>query len=407
MRLWRRTSWTLRWVVRTWPRGTEGRDPFTWIWKAFRERTTPGGKAVWGIWLLLLPVSILSRGYLGGFAFALLSALLAMSWFPTLVPSRIPATMVLPATLREGTTVSVQVVLGDGHAPLPRGVGAWIFRTGDRLRSVGDGAVPPSPSDRTVEVPLCALQRGVQLLEGPTVLRTEPLGLFRSRYLRQAPARIAILPRSCEVVSLDGLFRGPGGGAFAEALDAGLRGEEDFIGIRPWRDGDGLRSLHHRGWARTGHPMVRETESPPGGGIAVAFRSGCSSWTRRSLMDPAIALASGIAAFLSTRNALAGFLLDDSWIPLDGRDPLLSVETALAALPASGGWARHRRPGSLASLPVVAAPLVALGFSEEMPEPSRTISPSRLLWVDWEEGRSTEGRLRIGPDRILAGSVRL
>ena len=407
MTRWHRTSWRLRWAARTWPRGTEGRDPMTWIWKAFRERTTPGGKALCGIWLLLLPISILSRGYLGGFALALLSALLAASWLRTLVPSKIPAAMILPASVREGTTVSVQVVVGTGGTPLPRGVGAWIFRTGDRLRAEGDGAFPPSPSGRTVEVPLRALERGIQILEGPTVLRTESLGLFRSRSLRSAPARIAILPRSCDVVSLDGLFRGPGGGAFAEALDAGMGGEEELIGIRPWREGDSLRALHHRGWARTGHPMVRETEPPPGGGIAVAFRSGCSSWARRSLMDPAIALVSGVAAFLSNRNALAGFLLDDSWVPLDGRDPLLSVETALAALPASGGWARHRRPGSRAPLPVVEAPLLALGFSEEHPEPSGTTSLSRLLWVDWEEGGSAEGVFRIGPDRILAGSVRL
>jgi uncharacterized protein (DUF58 family) len=379
----------------------------TWLWKAFRERTTPGGKALCGIWLLLLPISTLSRGYLGGFALALLSALLATSWLWTLVPSRLPAAMILPAALREGTTISVQVVLGTGQAPLPRGVGAWIFRTGDRLRAVGDGASPSSPGGRTVDVPLRALQRGIQLLEGPTVLRSDPLGLFRSRSLRMAPARIAILPRSCDVVSLDGLFRGPGGGAFAEALDAGMRGEEEFIGIRPWREGDSLRALHHRGWARTGHPMVRETETRAGGGIAVAFHSGCYSWARRSLKDPAISLAAGVAAFLAKRNALAGFFLDDTRIPVAGRDPLLAVETALAALPASGGWERHRRPHPLMTFPVVEAPLVLVAFSEELPEPVGMTHPRRVLWVDWGEGRIPEASQRIGPDRILTGIVRL
>jgi uncharacterized protein (DUF58 family) len=379
----------------------------TWIWKAFRERTTPGGKALCGIWLLLLPISILSRGYLGGFALALVSGLLATSWLWTLAPSKLPATAMLPATMREGETISVQVALGSGGAPLPCGVGAWIFRTGDRLRAVGDGASPGSPGGRTVDVPLRALQRGIQCLEGPTVLRSDPLGLFRSRSLRVAPARIAIFPRPCEVVSMDGLFRGPGGGAFAEALDAGRWGEEDFIGIRPWREGDSLRALHHRGWARTGHPMVRETETRSGGGIAVAFRSGCSSWARRSLMDAAISLAAGVAAFLAKRNALAGFFLDDTRIPLVGRDPLLAVEAALAALPASGGWERHRRPRPLMTLPVVKAPLVLVAFSEDLPEPVGMTPPRRILWVDWGGGRIPEASQRIGPDRILKGLVRL
>ncbi|HXP90869.1 MAG TPA: DUF58 domain-containing protein [Fibrobacteria bacterium] len=407
MTLWHRTSWTLRWVARTWPRGTEGRDPFTWIWKAYRERTTPGGKVLCGIWFLLLPVSILSRGYLGGFALALLSALLATSWFLTLSPSRVPATAILPAAMREGETISVQVVLGSGGDPLPRGVGAWIFRTGDRLMAVGDGASPHPSGGRTVDVPLRALHRGIQSLEGPTVLRSDPLGLFRSRSLLQSPARIAILPRPCEVVSMDGLFRGPGGRSFAEALDAGMRGEEEFIGIRPWREGDALRALHHRGWARTGHPMVRETEAPAGGGIVVAFHSGCSSWARRSLMDPAISLASGVAAFLCVRNALAGFFLDDAWVPLTARDPLLSVGTALAALPASGGWGRHRGRRPAATIPVVDVPLVLIAYSDDLQQPVGTTTPGRILWVDWGEGRIPDALVRIGPDRILTGAVRL
>jgi len=407
MTLWHRTSWTLRWVARTWPRGTEGRDPMTWIWKAYRERTTPGGKALCGIWLLLLPISILSRGYLGGFALALLSALLATSWFLTLAPSRLPATAILPATMREGETISVQVVLGAGGAPLPHGVGAWIFRAGDRLLAVGDGASPHPSRGRTVDVPLRALHRGVQILEGPTVLRSDPLGLFRSRSLRKAPSRIAILPRSCQVVSMDGLFRGPGSGAFAEALDAGMRGEEDFVGIRPWREGDSLRALHHRGWARTGHPMVRETEAPAGGGILVALHSGCTSWARRSLMDPAISLASGVAAFLFARKALAGFFLDDAWVPTTGRDPLLAVGMALASLPASGGWERHRRTAPAMTIPSSDSPLILIAFSEDVQEPVGARHSRHTLWVDWGEGRIPETFQRIGPDRILTGAVRL
>jgi hypothetical protein len=104
---------------------------------------------------------------------------------------------------------------------------------------------------------------------------------------------------------------------------------------------------------------------------------------------------------------LAGFFLDDAWVPLAGREPLLAVETALAALPASGGWERHRRPRPVTTVPVVAAPLVLIAFSEFPPEPVGMALPMRILWVDWGEGRIPDASFRIGPDRILTGVVRL
>lgn len=406
MTSWRRASWTLRWLARTWPRGKDGRDPVTWVWKAFRERTTPAGKTLCGIWLALLPIAVLTGGRFGGGAFALVSSALAAGWLWTLRSPRMSASAILPDLMREGGTVSVQVSLRVREGEIPVGAGAWIFRTSDGLEAVGDGAVALVRSGHgTVDVPLRALRRGPQSVEGPTVLRQEPLGLFRSRSLKSAPAKVLVLPRSCRIVSLDGLLPGPGATEFAAALQA-ASGQEDFVGIRPWREGDDIRTLHHRTWARTGKPAVRETEREVGGGVVLAFSSAGGTWDRRSLLDPAISLAAGLAKLLSGRGALSGFLLDDAWVPLPRRDPVLAVESALARLPGPIGWRRLRQPDRRRNEVPAGDPVLSIGFARQFP----TLPPkraARAAWVDWGHGALPVGVLRVDPERILSGDVRL
>jgi uncharacterized protein (DUF58 family) len=408
MSLWSRASWTLGWVVRTWPRGKDGRDPVTWIWKAFRERTTPAGKALGGIWLLLLPISVLTRGNFGGAAFAMVSSAMVAGWLWTLRSPRLAASAVMPPRMREGETVSVQVAIRAPAGKLRRGAGAWIFRTGDGLEAMGDGATASRSTGTTawVSVPLRALKRGLQAVEGPSVLQDEPLGLFRSRALIRSPAQILVLPRDCRVTSMEGLLRGPGAGEFAQALDAGM-GDEEFVGIRPWRDGDSLRSVHHRAWARTGKPAVRESEREAGSGVVLSFSSACDAWARRSMMEPSIVLAAALARFLAGRDALSAFFLDGVAVPLPTSDKALAVESALARLPGSGGWERARRVGAAREVFRADRPLLHLGFSGGFPAILPGGSAVRGLWVDWGNDELPSGFHRIRPEQILSGEVRI
>ena len=408
MNRWRRASWTLRWVVRTWPRGKDRSDPVTWIWKAFRERTTPAGKALGGIWLMILPISVLTHGAFGGAAFALVSAVMVAAWLWTSRSPHLSAFAVLPSRMREGETISVQVSIRGQNGGLPLGAGAWIFRTGDGLEAVGDGALvtPDLSVAGSVMVPLRAVKRGLQVVEGPSVLQYEPLGLFRARALLPARAEVLVLPRACRVVSVENLLRGPCASEFAMALES-VSGEEDFVGIRPWRDGDNIRALHHCAWARTGNPAVRETEREAGGGVVLAFSSACETWARRSLMDPAISLAGGMAKFLSDRGALSGFLLDGVWVPLSQQDPVLAVESALARLPGSGGWERRRLSVRTGTLSHPKGPVFAVGFSRGFLDKLPKAKAVRGVWVDWGDENLPAGTLRVNPEQILSGDLRL
>jgi uncharacterized protein (DUF58 family) len=394
-------------MVRTWPRGKDGRDPVTWIWKAFRERTTPAGKTLGGIWLALLPISVLTRGSFGGAAFAMVSAALAAGWLATLRSPRMSASALLPHRMREGETISVQVAIRALEGVLPPGAGAWIFRTGDGLEAIGDGASASLASAGTgsVAVPLRALKRGLQIVEGPSVLQNEPLGLFRSRALVGTRAEVLVLPRACRVVSVENLLRGPGAAEFAQAMDGAAK-DEEFVGIRPWRDGDNIRSVHHRAWARTGKPAVRETEREAGGGVVLAFASGCDAWSRRSLMDPAISLAAALARFLSDRDVLRGFFLDGEAVVLPLVNPALAVESALARLPGSGGWERRRRVATRVREVRSELPVLSVGFSGDFPG-SPAGQGARGLWVDWGRDDLPTGFHRVDPEQILSGEARL
>jgi uncharacterized protein (DUF58 family) len=398
-------------LARTWPRGKDRSDPVTWIWKAFRERTTPAGKTLAGIWLALLPISVLTRGAFGGAALAMVSAVLVAAWTWTLRSPRLSASAVLPTRMREGETVSVQVSIHGREGGLPPGAGAWIFRTGDGLEALGDGvlAAPGGSGVGTVTVPLRALKRGLQVVDGPSVLCHEPLGLFRSRALRSARTEVLVLPRAFRVVSLENLLRGPGGASFARALEA-VAGDEEFAGIRPWRDGDNLRSVHHRAWARTGKPAVRETEREVGGGVVLAFSSACEGWARRSLLDPAISLAAALARFLSERDSLAGFLLDGAELSLPRSDRAGGVESALARLPGSAVWERRsRRPSTETPRANHSEqPVLSVGFSRAFPERRQDGPETVGLWVDWGGGAEPPPWIqRVDPDRILSGEARL
>jgi uncharacterized protein (DUF58 family) len=407
MRSWRRAVWIAGWLRTSWPRGTDRRDPFTWAWKAWRERFSPRGKLLAAIWAFALPLAMLTRGQMGGFALAVACALLASSLALTSVPPRGRARATLPAAVREGETVSVPVRIEVAGAALPVGTSAWIFRCGDGLESTGNPAPPhlDGPGRATAMVPLKGLSRGVHRVEGATLLRDDALGLLRSRRLCPESAEVAVLPRRARVGSLEGLLRGPGAADFAAAVAGASSGEEEVVGIRPWRETDGPREMHHRTWARTGRPAAVDRSPPPGRGVALAFSSARAGAFRSALLEPAISLCAGIAAHLADLGTLAEFHLDGIPVPLASSDPMPALERALAGLPPSIDWNRRRKPSAPGELRT-ALPLLRVGLWDGLP-PEDGTPLVRTVWVDWGEGAPPAGTIRVDPRRILSNEVRL
>jgi uncharacterized protein (DUF58 family) len=96
---------------------------------------------------------------------------------------------------------------------------------------------------------------------GETVMETVfPLGFFNSQSVRHAPGRLVVYPRLGEVDT-----------TFFEELELALRyvrcsrpsrAEEDFRGLREYRNGDNPKWIHWRSTARTQRMLVKEFEEP-------------------------------------------------------------------------------------------------------------------------------------------------
>jgi uncharacterized protein (DUF58 family) len=87
-----------------------------------------------------------------------------------------------------------------------------------------------------------------------------PLGFFSSRAARAVPGRLAVFPRMGEVDT-----------GFFDDMDMALRhvrcsrpsrAEEDFRGMREYRDGDNPKWIHWRSTAHSQRVMVKEFEEP-------------------------------------------------------------------------------------------------------------------------------------------------
>jgi uncharacterized protein (DUF58 family) len=111
-----------------------------------------------------------------------------------------------------------------------------------------------------VQVQLVPKRRGYLQLQGYRLIRPDLFGLVNGIKRFQEPGSLLVLPRCFPVAKLDlpgtPVYQ-PGGvpsaGSCAET--------EEFAALRDYRQGDSLRSIHWKSWARTGKPIVKEYRS--------------------------------------------------------------------------------------------------------------------------------------------------
>jgi uncharacterized protein (DUF58 family) len=96
-------------------------------------------------------------------------------------------------------------------------------------------------------------------LEGVAVARPDPLGLFRAFAEVPLPQSVLILPKRYPLppIALPGTMKYQQGGV---ALASNVGRSDEFVALRDYRQGDPLRHIHWRSWARAGKPVVKEFE---------------------------------------------------------------------------------------------------------------------------------------------------
>jgi len=130
-----------------------------------------------------------------------------------------------------------------------------------QLATVKEAVMPPIPANQEVqaEIQLTPLRRGLLRLNGLSLARTDPFGLFRTFVKMPLPQTVLILPRRYWLppIALSGAMKYQQGGV---ALASNVGQSDEFVALREYRRGDPIRHIHWRSWAKTGKPIVKEFE---------------------------------------------------------------------------------------------------------------------------------------------------
>lgn len=110
-----------------------------------------------------------------------------------------------------------------------------------------------------VRLPGRALRRGRAHFGAVRVGCDEPLGLARGIVSLPLEHNLTVLPKryALPVLALPGGRRYQKGGV---SLANSVGDSEEFVGLRDYRPGDSLQRVHWKSFARTGRPVVRETQ---------------------------------------------------------------------------------------------------------------------------------------------------
>jgi uncharacterized protein (DUF58 family) len=170
--------------------------------------------------------------------------------------------------------------------------------------------VAPRDGPSELKVEFRALRRGRYLLRGPTVRATDPLQLALTREVALPDQVLLVYPRFYSMddfIAPGGRRYQPGGVPLASSTGDAI----EFVGTREYREGDPLRNIHWRSWARLGKPVVREFQEEYFCRIAVildTFLSPKPTPAEEKTFEAAISVTASIADFFSRSEYLVDVL---------------------------------------------------------------------------------------------------
>lgn len=133
-----------------------------------------------------------------------------------------------------------------------------------------------------------ALPRGVHRVRACSVVSTYPVGLFRARTAVEGPGEWVVYPAPAD------LPEARTSGELVAHLSGqlgGVDGSDQPSGLREFRPGDELRSVHWRASARKSNLVVKEWEGDAARGLEVVLDRRCDPHT----LEQALSLISALA----------------------------------------------------------------------------------------------------------------
>ena len=248
------------------------------------------------------------------------------------------------------------------------------FRMDPSLKCLESEMVQITSADgcKKLECQIQTKNRGAFPLKKIAANVPEIMGLLQWPFEYRGSAELLVYPRPVKVGEFPFLTSGASGMVFAPLLMPSLNRGMNFVGVREYREGDALRDLHHKAFARYGKPFTKEFETERGAGTILVLDTAAPSFGERQYLESAVRLAAGIGLWLLERNILGRFFIDDEEISLAGSGDVggerrKNLMDALARIPAAN-LVSARKPGPWSPAARPMDPVLRVGlFAKEDP----------------------------------------
>lgn len=354
-----------KWLLNAIPRAPKKSGILMAVYFWWMDYFTPAGRAFASLFLLAMFAGAVP-GFWAAWIFAGLDFLLFLglvfSLFVTAKRSKIWVESVSVNCVREGETATVTayvavrstidcVTLGANRLP--------PSLTGVESENVKIKAGEPV---RKLECFVKTTQRGSFMLNKVSANVPEIMGLLRWPYGYNGSVELLVYPRALKVLEFSFLTQGASGMAFAPFLMPSLTRGMNFIGVRPYREGDSLRDLHHKAFARYGKPFTKEFEIERGAGVILLLDTATPNFKSRQYLEQAIRLTAAVGEWLLDREILGRFFIDSEEIALDGgSESRKNLMDALARIPAASlAYGKQPAPWAPAARPM--DPVLRIGL---------------------------------------------
>lgn len=361
------------WFINSLPRTPRKAGLLMHAYYLWQEYFTPAGKAAAALFPLSMLVGAVP-GFWAAWVFCGLDFLLFIGMILSLFVSSklnyvsIANVVVTPAYEGDEATIFADVGSGEGAKNAVGKIGRSSrldsvqlasFRMDPSLECLESEIVQIGKSDgiKKLQCKIKTKNRGAFPLKKVAVNVPEIMGLMRWPFEFKGSAELLVYPRPVKVGDFPFLTSGASGMAFAPLLMPSLSRGMNFVGVREYREGDALRDLHHKAFARYGKPFTKEFETERGAGAIVLLDTATPAFSDRKNLEAAISLTAGVCLWFMERNILGRFFIDNEEISLvqngnangEGQKNLMA---ALARIPTAnllnaknpGAWSPAARP---------------------------------------------------------------
>ena len=282
--------------------------------RSWDQRLTPRGRYVFVALAVFAFVGLDTRRSQVYLLFAAAAGLFVSS---LLFAFRFRPRVRIECAMPQRATAGTRVQFGARVVPLGKSAGEisldFPVSPGLRQRLVLD---PPrvfmnlGSEPREVRIDLLADRRGRYRLLGARARRIDPLRIMTSIPARTDEETLLVYPRFWQLDHFDvpvGRSYQPGGIPLASNTGDAI----EFVGTRDYREGDPVKNIHWRSWARRGQPVVKEYQEEYFSRVALILdtylRKGFTA-ADRAAFEGAVSTVASVADWFSRTEAVVDIL---------------------------------------------------------------------------------------------------